>query len=295
MRKRATLILLSAMALLGCAGVHEPDDVSARLDDAVGRAEFYLKRGNQRAAAQFLGTVLRIDERHEKALAMYEALPPETTEHLFHKSALGSNHARRPLVRRHPVSRVFLYLPDRLLDLADIFSFDVHVAGGAYANLHLTRAAQFGLGGRSTAGLGWHDHRSLGTLVQSESEATLPGVGAQAAVGLAAGTSGVQSFRDADAGVRGPSDELYQEYRDYWAVGVAATAGLAGVDFDFHPVELADFLVGFSTFDFLHDDFARTAMLGLSRHDEKFLFRLAEIEASRESGENYRTARDDKG
>lgn len=171
---------------------------------------------------------------------------------------LGSNVANREPVERSMLAKTLLYLPDRLLDLGDIISFDVHVGIGALVNVHLTRAIQSGAGMREVLGFGWHTRRSLGFQNQGDVNFFMPFVGMEAAHVGQVGTSGIDSASDGSIGIIGPSDPLYQEYRDYWAVGAQATVGIVGVDFDFHPVQFVDFLLGWVTIDFLNDDFART-------------------------------------
>ncbi len=171
---------------------------------------------------------------------------------------LGSNVANREPVERSVFVQALLYLPDRILDLGDVFSFDVHVGIGALANVHVTRAMQSGAGVREVLGFGWHERRSLGFRNQGDANIFIPILGMEAAHVSQIGTSGIDSVADGTLGLIGPSDPLYQEYRDYWAVGAQVTAGVIGVDFDFHPVQFADFLLGWTTFDFLNDDFAST-------------------------------------
>jgi hypothetical protein len=269
-----------SVALPACASTPAPDLVAALLDEAEATARRHVQNSNQAAAAQFVGAVLGIDDSHPGALQLNDEIAADEIEFMFDPGPLGSNVARRLQVDRSVAAQILLYLPDRILDLFDIFSFDVHIGLGALANVHLTRAVQFGAGGRAVSGIGWHDHRSLGVLAQTGSELVIPGVGAQAFAGALVGTSGVMVIGDGLAGVHTPQAELYQQYRDYCAIGVEATAGVAGVDFDIHPLEIFDFLVGWFTYDPLRDDFARTRGLGLSSSDRKLLWRLAEIRRS---------------
>ena len=56
-------------------------------------------------------------------------------------------------------------------------------------------------------------------------------------------------------------ETCYQEYLDYWAIGAKVGAGILGVEFEFHTVELADFLGGWFFWDPGNDDLATTRML----------------------------------
>ena len=182
---------------------------------------------------------------------------PTSTAPLAHP-LLGSNVADREPVERPLWARALLYVPDRLLDLGDVFSFDVHLGVGALANLHFTRAVQMGAGLREVAGVGWHEQRSLGFQIQGDAQLLLPGIGAEAGHVGTLGTSGIRRASEATAGLIEPTDPLYQQYRDYWAVGGQVTLLFVGVDFDLHPVQLADFAAGWFGIDFLKDDFARS-------------------------------------
>ncbi|MBI4879928.1 MAG: hypothetical protein HY812_09775 [Planctomycetes bacterium] len=272
---------------LGCAAYCPPREVAATLNQAVHAAQIQIERENPLAAAQLVEAVLRIDPEHASARQVKESISSPQVEFLFEQSPIGSNRARRVPIERSLGARIGLYLPDRLLDLLDVLSFDVHLGLGVLVNVHVTRAVQVGAGGRATGGFGWHDHRSLGVLAQTESEFVLPGVGAQAYLGALAGTSGLLATGDALAGVHAPSAELYQEYRDYWAVGVSVTAVVVGLDLDIHPLEIADFAAGLCTFDFLYDDLAATTGLGLSHTERALLWQLSDIGRSQRTMEAY--------
>ena len=286
MRRTLRLLSLSWLAALGaCGSFHAPEVVAARLERAMTTAAERHATGDDVVAHQFVEMVREIDATYPGAEAL--ALELEGEEFLFDRPLLGSNLRRRPQVDRSVAAHVFLYLPDRLLDLLDCVSFDVHLGLGVLANVHVTRAVQVGVGGRAVGGIGWHDHRSLGFLGATESEAVLPGIGTQAYAGGLVGTSGVFGCADTLAGLHRPSKRIYQNMRDYWAVGASVTALVAGVDVDLHPVEFADFLVGFSTFDFLHDDFAATAGLGTTAEEDEQLKVLTSIRRSGKTMEAY--------
>jgi len=282
-----SILLLLLLLLPACATFIPPDVVQQKIDQANLAARQYLEEQNEPAAAQLVQAVLAIHPADPDALAFNAAFPASEFENVFPRGYLGSNRAHRTLSRSSGLARTLLYLPDRVLDLLDVFSFDVHLGWGLFLNLHVTRAVQLGAGGRVAAGLGWHDHRSFGVQTLSEGEIVIPAVGLQGIAGLLAGTSGLYSVGDGLAGVHGPMAELYQVYRDYWAVGFQATGLVGGIDFDFHPVEMADFLVGFSTVDFLHDDLAATDTISMRNTDRNLLWTLAEIRRSARSMDAY--------
>ena len=283
-----------ALALLlvagGCAGPPPPARIEGILAHATAAARAHHEAGRDAEAAQLLRPVLRLDPERDATRRLWRRLG-ETAPDLFDHPLLGSNFARRPRVERGTAARVLLFLPDRLLDLADLVSFDLHLGFGAYANVHATRALQVGAGMRSVAGVGWHDHRSLGVRNLSESGLTLVGVGTHAVDAFTAGTSGLRSTSDAIAGLHRPQAWLYQDLRDYWEVGAELTAGVLGVDVGLHPVELADALAGWVGRDPLQDDWAGTRTLALSDEEVALIRRLAALqrsEAARASWRRYR-------
>jgi hypothetical protein len=93
--------------------------------------------------------------------------------------------------------------------------------------------------------------------------------------------------RDVTVGMHRPTDTVYQTFRDYWAVGFDFTYIAFGFDFDVHPVQLGDWIVGFAGVDFLHDDFAGTRGLELSGQDEQLIRRIYSILSSPETLARY--------
>jgi hypothetical protein len=167
----------------------------------------------------------------------------------------------------------------------------VHFGPGAFADGHVTRALQVGAGFRTTGGLGVHDHRSLGMKSQAEAGLTLIALGAQSYAGALMGTTGTRSSSDSAKGLHRPSAPLYQELRDYWAIGASGTAAIFGVEVDFHPLQLADFLAGIVGVDFLNDDLAHTRSLKLDAVDNRLLADIWRVRSSTSTLEAYRESR----
>jgi len=279
------LILLLSLALSACSTARSPQEVNFRLKNAYTAAQAHAEAGQQPEALQMIYAIENIDPDYEGVGDLKAEMAKSTN--LFNKPVLGSNRALRPQVDRTIPERILLYLPDRICDLLDIVSFDVHLGAGAYGDIHATRAIQAAGGFRSVGGLGLHEHRSLGVQSKAEAGVTVVAVGALATVGATLGTSGIQTSRDSILGLHKTTDPYYQQYRDYWAIGASVTAGIAGVEFDFHPVQVVDFVAGIFTFDLLNDDFARTRGLDLSRRDKDTLLHLIEIAKSEESISAY--------
>lgn len=277
MRSSAYLLGIAWLGLACASPLPTPEELDATLDRGVAAARAHHAAGRGAEAMILLGAVQRVDPAYPPAQAL-EAKIVSPPVGWSDRPRLGSNVAQRPSVERPLFARILLYLPDRMLDLLDVVSFDLHFGWGAHANLHLTRALQAGAGARTVSGIGWHDHRSLGTQVQASSELTVLAVGGLAWSGELVGTSGVRATSDGIAGLHDPGDRLYQEMRDYYAVGLELTAVFLGVELDLHPVDLADFVVGWGGLDIQRDDFATTRGLDLYQADEALLRLLGSLQ-----------------
>lgn len=288
LRTQSRALVLTALATGACATEHAPSHVQRTLDRAIAAARERHQDGNDAAALQLLQSATAIDAERTDARELQQQLDAAAGAFAFDTPYLGSNVARRVPVVRPVWAQVLLYLPDRILDYLDMESFDLHLGTGVFVNLHLTRAAQIGAGARAVGGIGWHEHRSLGVQAQTETAFDLPAVGTSALWIGQAGTSGVRAAADGTFDLHRPSAPIYQQYRDYWGVGFALTVLFIGIDYDFHPVEAADFVAGLATVDFLRDDFAGTAGLDFESGDEALLWELAEIRRSERSVTAYR-------
>jgi hypothetical protein len=216
-----------------------------------------------------------------------EATASQEMQDVYKPSALGSNRAKRLVVKRSIPARIALYLPDRVLDFLDLASFDVHLGPGVYLDAHVTRGIQLAAGTRAVGGFGWHEHRSLGGKAQAEAGINVLAAGAHAFAGSTAGTSGIHGGSQGIAGIHSPGLRLYQDYRDFWAIGVSATAVLLGVEADIHPVQIVDFVAGFVGADICRDDFAHTRGPDLTGSDREILMELGRIQSSRTSLQAY--------
>ncbi len=281
------LVLTSA-----CASTAPPGEADTFLAHTLERAETHHAAGRDAEALMLIEAVERVDDHYIGLEPLREAIAPEVLS-LFHHPYLGSNYALRAPTDRRWWSQTLWYLPDRVLDLFDIFSIDLHLGFGVYANGHMTRALQLGGGARTTAGLGFHDHRSLGTQIQAEAGLAVLGAGAQGYAGMLAGTSGIVTGSEGLAGFHRPSSKLYQDYRDYWATGVSLTAAVIGVEFDLHPMQAVDFALGLVTIDWLKDDFAKTRGLELEAADHHLLRTLYAFERAKVGGKD-KTAPDNE-
>lgn len=252
--------LAALLLACACSSPRSGAELRSELDRAMGYCETRINANEPMEAFRLYEAVRSVDPAFPGVEAAGEAF--RTQQQLlggfFDHEWLGSNHAQRMPDEAGLAGQILLYLPDRLLDILDMFSFDVHWGLGAYADVHATRAVQFVAGARAVSGVGWHGHRSLGMLSQADTALVVLPFGGHATSASLVGSSGIISGSWTEGPLHRPSDDLYADFADYWAVGGSATAGIVGVSVDVHPVQIFDMLVGWATFDPGNDDLAHT-------------------------------------
>jgi hypothetical protein len=276
--------LLVCVALTGCATSYSPRHIEYCMQQSMISAQELVDAGKTNEARLLVNAMDEINPGYAGLQDLKTKCTVEKTSKVA-ATLLGENKRRRAKADRSIPAKILLYLPDRVLDLCDIVSFDVNFGGGVYANLHMTRAVQAGGGFRSVGGIGWHDDRSLGAESQKEAGLNAVAFGTQAYSATRVGTSGIQETSEGMAGFHRPSDLLYQEYRDYWAVGAAVTVAFVGVDIDLHPIQVVDFLTGIVGIDIANDDFARTKSIDMNALDKRLLLDLAHIKRGQAQSE----------
>jgi hypothetical protein len=125
---------------------------------------------------------------------------------------------------------ILLYIPNRFLDLFDMFRFGVEVGPGIGIDAAATDALRVGLMTRITAGVGLQTLRHVPVKLDSEGYAGLGPV---------------------DIGGKGG----LPWYRDPWDVRLEVMALLVGGHAAVNIKEIGDFFVGFLTIDIADDDF----------------------------------------
>jgi len=284
----SNLVVACALATAACSSPRTGSEVDFMLSETMKAATTRHAAGDEFEAIALAYTVARVDDSFPGTHDILDSMPTWATD-VLDSPVLGSNVARRAPDDVGLVGKILWYLPDRILDLFDLVSFDVNVGPGLWVDVHVTRGFQLAAGGRTVGGIGWHDHRSLGVKSQAEAGVSAIAFGAFGYSAAQAGTSGVRSGSWSVGGIHGPGDDIYQRYVDYWSVGASTTVLLVGVDFDLHLAEMVDFLVGWATFDPCNDDFAKTRGLKLSATEKRLSRDLSEVLADEESLEAYRT------
>ncbi len=278
---------LIALLTSACASVPSQEETNAMLRGALSAAEARVEQGDLAEAAVLLHSIEKVSSDYPGVKELSEKVGPQIAD-IENRSWLGINRRMRVATDSSFLYRLILYAPDRVFDLLDLVTFDVHVGVGAYANLHATRAVQAGGGLRTKIGAGLHDQRSIGLANEAELGVAVLALGTQSFSGASVGLpGGLAVGADSMAGMHWPSDDLYQTYRDYWAVGASFTAGLVGLEFDFHPIQIFDFLGGLLFIDFARDDLATTRRLRFNAVEHQLIRSLNEVEQGRAwQGEN---------
>lgn len=283
--------VLFACLAAGCASAPEPRNVEALLNRSIAAANGHIARQEPIEAMQFLDVVAAIDNEYpglQEAYGRARASTPAELAGLFRPSPMGVNRPPRYPVERTTGKKVLLYIPDRLVDLLDCITFDLHLGPGFYFNGHATRAVQAGGGARAIFGVGTYGARSiLGSRVHSTAGVSVLMVGAEAQAGALASAAGFRTVSDAHAGVYRPTDPFFQSFADYWEVGFSYTLGVGGFGMDVHPIQLVDALGGFALWDPARDDWATSRALSIDRRESKLVRRLVAVGGSTEARTAY--------
>ncbi len=289
--QRLTAALFAGLLLAsGCATPRSPAQVGELLESTLKAAWLRQQADMAPEAAVLAHAVAMVDSEYPGLAELREMLDPEEIKRMK-AGWLGINRRLRPAAERSLGTRVLLWLPDRLLDVLDVASVDVHFGPGVFADSHVTRGFQAAAGFRSTGGLGLHENRSLGFKSRSEVGATLIAAGAHSYAGANMGTTGVLAGSGNTLGLHRPGNPLYHQLLDYWAVGASATVVFLGADLDVHPIQLVDLFAGFVGIDFLNDDLARTRRVDLDAVERGLVREVWEVRRQRRTVEAYLAAR----
>ncbi len=285
---RLALITVVGLWLIGCGAPPDLIALNGESQTAFRQAEKLFTEGKAPEVVRLLLPVRLLHPDDDRVQGLIDKLPLDQVHALLHDSLLGFNKGKRAPIDASVTSRILLYLPDRLLDLLDVFGVEVNFGPQAGAGFWLTRAMQAKAFFGSTAGLGVYQKRNIGGRTEASAELVIGPGGGSALAGGRGGTGGVDGISTA-LPLHLPSEELYQVYRDYWGIGAKVGAGIVGVEFEFHILELADFLGGWFLADFLNDDLATTRRLRFNRNQQETYEKLIRMigELSPEGMQEY--------
>lgn len=183
------------------------------------------------------------------------ALLPLLAAGCANERLLGVNYVPEKFERdRSGGEKVAYFALNRMLDFCDIMSVNVGFGPALHAEVHVTNAMRFGMGGAYLASVGSGEApRQFGFFARGAAEVSAGPMQAGMAhyePYLATGSE----FDESYMGLSKPSNQLYRKQRDYWSVGFSFGFLLVGAQVEFHPVQLVDFMAGWFMMDPLQDD-----------------------------------------
>lgn len=154
------------------------------------------------------------------------------------------------------LEKVALYIPNRLIDALDLFSFSLGVGPVIEARLMGTRFVDVGAGASLFCYKFYKNYnRQYGLGVEEGWYWSFIFVGEER-YSMLSSTSLVDKYAEDRAGIPDPTTRTYDFFegsRDYWAIG-GALGFLVDGDLYVHPMEWVDFALGFLTIDIKGDD-----------------------------------------
>jgi len=151
---------------------------------------------------------------------------------------------------------LLLYIPNRLIDVTDIFSISLSIGGDFAAEAQATRYAQIGGSYGENYFMGKFYSRQFGC--GHEKTKHVGFIFMEKDVTFVDETSGSVKEYVIDFPDFATSDPLLDAFRDkdvdFWELGVNF-GWMVGMKFAIHPLEIADFIAGIGFFDMSNDDF----------------------------------------
>ena len=166
----------------------------------------------------------------------------------------AENSAAGEFIDRLPEKLVF-YIPNRLIDALDTFSVNLGAGLVAQARLMCTRAIDVGAGWGTTAKLYKSHNRQYGVGIEEMWYYSLISIGEEH-YSMLNNSPWVDNYVEMRAGIPDPTVRTYNFFkgpRDYWAIG-GSLGFLIDGDLYLHPLEIADFVLGFLLIDIKEDD-----------------------------------------
>lgn len=161
-----------------------------------------------------------------------------------------------PSVRANEtVEKLVLYVPNRIVDMFDLFTLNIGFGPAVQLELMATRF----IAGGGSIGYSWmlfkDCNRQYGWGVQNGWHWAIPGLLAEDTERSKTSRL-VQSYWESNCGIPTPEQQIYaynRGARDYWQIGGGGGL-LLTADLYLHPIEWIDFALGFFFIDIKDDD-----------------------------------------
>lgn len=159
--------------------------------------------------------------------------------------------------------QMILYLPNRIVDMFDMFSLSLGFGPTVKLQGWGTRFWSFGAGTGADAKVIKGYNRQYGCGLQDTRWATSFMMMSSENTEVSDTTRGVQSYFQYRSGTPSVDEEIYnvqQGPRDIWSLGGEVGALVVEVDGDLHPIDIADFITGWVFIDLKGDDFTMESL-----------------------------------
>lgn len=271
MKSYIYVIFLIGILAMNCAARPEYKDAFISAKSLIDDAESNLKDGKVHEAAELIRGIVRLYPGDPRVIAILQQMPPELREEVSGPDYFGFNQPKKKKDEFSFLSRLVWYIPDRLSDLLEIASFNIKLGPQIGASVWITRGFQVTIYAGQTVQLGWSQKGNLGITEESLAEF---GIGPAVPISISARRVGTGQKTNIDAGfaLHTPTQQLYQDYRDYWGYGSKLGMVILGAEFEWHILEIADFITGIFFFDLLDDDLGATSKIVLSDKEKKELY-----------------------
>ncbi|MCB1180348.1 MAG: hypothetical protein KDK36_22400 [Leptospiraceae bacterium] len=252
------LMLITAILLISnCSTPPTFQDINTKSKEMYELAMDLDKNGKKEEALRIMDILQGLYADDPKVKSYIDSAPEEQKEAIFNEGMLGFNKGIRAKVEPTTGELIMWYIPDRILDAIEMVDFWLNIGPQIGFGAKATSALQAEAFAGAYIGAGIGQKKMLGIKTEGRSAILIGPFGPLAHAGSSVGTGGFQFGGDFEY-FHTPSKPLYQDLKDYWALGFRVGVGFWGVEFEYHPIEIVDFIGGIFLFDPLNDDFATT-------------------------------------
>ncbi len=170
-------------------------------------------------------------------------------------ATLHAQEVEKPSLEKTITDKVIMYIPNRIVDLFDIFSIEVETGATAKCGFRLTHAFGIGAGIGPSGKLSKDFNRTYGVSLNNGYQAYF------LAMGVGDETreytyGNLPPYWYQYDGFQVPSDRIFavEKVKDYWCLE-AGVSLLAGGKVALHPLNIADFVCGIFFYDLLGNDY----------------------------------------
>ena len=288
---RALLVLLLLAVNCKSADYRIIEDRSARLAVESEKLISQDKYGEAGYILTFLKQLYPEDKKIDQLVGQLDDLSKKIVKP--EGTLTGYNSRARYRKKSSVWRKILFYIPNRFMDFLDIASVRVNVGPQLGVSVWYTRAAQISLYAGNTAGLSIYPGQQKNIGFHREKGVELAfgpaGFGYYNISAERRGVSGVH-IGEGQQRYNNPYDNRFQNYNDYWSLGLKVGFIYVGAELEIHLLEILDFFLGFLFIDLLGDDMDSSNKYYFTRYQQKVL-RDLQIEmrrAGKEGLDNYR-------